>query len=491
MENKRLTLQEKMVRIRARIPSLVKQAYSEEVSYDFVKIDDIFRYLTPAMNEYGVNFDIVSETATKKDERGNPMFVEFIPLYQMWIYEADLTFQWTNGENGEDQFQVTAHAIGFHQMPEKAKGSGWTYCLKYYLLNKFCINQGGDDPDMRNVVPGTDVGQGEMDGALDGAWSYGEENGYPQGSDMEPAAFREPEEEFQETGEPVENGAVFGREIGNVEGEAINGLQEAADGFQDGGERAEEQSGEMTEEYLSEEPEGYSVNQSLIGPDQGTMVTLPESAGESLNLAETGSVGAKTNANGDRNSQKGSRSVQGNAAKRGNMGNRAGTGNISHATNTVSTANHGDMPNGAETRNGANAGNTVNTANTANVPNGAGAGMSHAPNRFSAGNMTNTAARPNTAKPNAARPNTANQANPINPVQPPVNAAGSQGGMTVEEASNVICNCGLYRGKTLGEIARSGEDGIQNLKWFVNSYRGRNEELRIGARVLLEAAMAA
>lgn len=491
MENKRLTLQEKMVRIRARIPSLVKQAYSEEVSYDFVKIDDIFRYLTPAMNEYGVNFDIVSETATKKDERGNPMFVEFIPLYQMWIYEADLTFQWTNGENGEDQFQVTTHAIGFHQMPEKAKGSGWTYCLKYYLLNKFCINQGGDDPDMRNVVPGADMGQGEMDGALDGAWSYGEENGYPQGNDMEPAAFRELEEEFQETGEPVENEAVFGQEIGNVEGEAINGWQEADGGFQNGGERAEEQSGEMTEEYLSEEPEGYSVNQSLISPDQGTMVTLPESAGEPLNLTETSSVGAKANANGDRNSQKGSRSVQGNAANRGNMGNRAGTGNISHATNTVSTANHGDMPNGAETRNGANAGNTVNTANTANVPNGAGAGMSHAPNRFSAGNMTNTAARPNTAKPNAARPNTANQANPINPVQPPVNAAGSQGGMTVEEASNVICNCGLYRGKTLGEIARSGEDGIQNLKWFVNSYRGRNEELRIGARVLLEAAMAA
>ncbi len=470
MENKRLTLQEKMVRIRARIPSLVKQAYSEEVSYDFVKIDDIFRYLTPAMNEYGVNFDIVSETATKKDERGNPMFVEFIPLYQMWIYEADLMFQWTNGENGEDQFQVTTHAIGFHQMPEKAKGSGWTYCLKYYLLNKFCINQGGDDPDMRNVVPGTDMGQGEMDGALDGAWSYGEENGYPQGNDMEPAAFREPEEEFPETGEPVENGAVFGQEIGNVEGEAITGLQEAAGGFQNGGERAEEQSGEMTEDYLSEELEGYSVNQSLIGPDQGTMVTLPESAGEPLNLAETGSVGAKANANGGRNRQKGSQSVQGNAV------------------------NRGDMPNGAETRNGANAGNAINTANTANVPNAAGAGMSHAPNRFSAGNMTNTAARPNTAKPNAARPNAASQANPvnpINPVKPPINTAGSQGGMTVEEASNVICNCGLYRGKTLGEIARSGEDGIQNLKWFVNSYRGRNEELRIGARVLLEAAMAA
>lgn len=442
MESKRLTLQEKMVRIRARIPSLVKQAYSEEVSYDFVKIDDIFRYLTPAMNEYGVNFDIVSETATKKDERGNPMFVEFIPLYQMWIYEADLTFQWTNGENGEDQFQVTAHAIGFHQMPEKAKGSGWTYCLKYYLLNKFCINQGGDDPDMRNVVPGADMGQGEMDGALDGAWSYGEENGYPQEDGMEPAAFREPEGGFQETGEFAEHGAMFGQEPGNAVG-----------GFQNGGEIAEEQSGKMTEEYLSEEPEGYSANQSLIGPDQGTMVTLPESAGEPLNLAETSSVGAKANGNSGRNSQKGSRSVQGNAADKAN------------AANTV---------------------NAANAVNTANVPNGAGAGMSHAPNRFGAGNMTNTAARPNAAKPNAA-----NQTNPINPIQSPVNTAGSQGGMTVEEASNVICNCGLYRGKTLGEIARSGEDGIQNLKWFVNSYRGRNEELRIGARVLLEAAMAA
>ena len=395
MDKRVLTLQEKMVRIRARIPSLVKQAYSEEVSYDFVKIDDIFRYLTPAMNEYGVNFDILSESATKKDERGNPMFVEFLPLYQMWIYEADLMFRWTNGENPEDQFQVTAHAIGFHQMPEKAKGSGWTYCLKYYLLNKFCINQGGNDPDMRNVAPTSDVAQGEMAGPLDGEWSYENENGYSQGNDMEPAAFREPEGGFQEAQEFVGNGAVFGQVPGDAEGEVIDGLQEAAGGFQNGEGMTEEQSGEMTEGYLSGEPEGYSVNQSIIGPDQGTMVTLPESAGEPLNLAETSSVNGKPNANGNRNTQGGSQSVPGNAA------------------------------------------------------------------------------------------------NPTNPIQPPVNTMGSQGGMTVEEASNVICNCGLYRGKTLGEIARSGEDGIQNLKWFVNSYRGRNEELRIGARVLLEAAMAA
>ena len=90
--------------------------------------------------------------------------------------------------------------------------------------------------------------------------------------------------------------------------------------------------------------------------------------------------------------------------------------------------------------------------------------------------------------------NAANLSNSItsaNPVQSSANPPGNQGGMTVEEASNVLCNCGFYRGKTLGEIARSGPEGIQNLKWFVNSYRGRNEELRIGAKVLLEAAVAA
>ncbi len=53
-----LSLQEKMVLIRARISALVKRTYSEDVNYDFTKIDDIFRYLTPAMNEYMDNWEI-------------------------------------------------------------------------------------------------------------------------------------------------------------------------------------------------------------------------------------------------------------------------------------------------------------------------------------------------------------------------------------------------------------------------------------------------
>ena len=493
MENKILTLQEKMVRIRARIPSLVKQAYSEEVSYDFIKIDDIFRYLTPAMNEYGVNFDIISEAATKKDERGNPMFVEFIPLYQMWIYEADLTLQWTNGENPEDQFQVTAHAIGFHQMPEKAKGSGWTYCLKYYLLNKFCINQGGDDPDMRNVAPVSEVGQEETDGTLDGAWSYGEENGYPQGEDMEPAAFREPEGGFREPGECVENGVMFGQEPRNVEDEAAAGLQEEDNDFQNGEGMAEEQTGEMTAGYVAEEtdveeePAGYAVNPSPIGPEQGTMVTLPESAGKMADVGRTSPVSAESNVKGGRNTQRGSQSVQKDVADRGDVRNVTGAVNGKNVTDHGNRANTASLPNAAGTgvSNAAGMANGAGVSRAAGMANGAGvsnaSGMANGAGASNAAGMTN----------GASRSYAANQMNGAGSIQPPGNTAKSLEGMTVEEASNVICSCGFYRGKTLGEIARSGEDGIQNLKWFVNSYRGRNEELRIGARILLEAAMAA
>lgn len=432
MENKILTLQEKMVRIRAKIPALVKQTYSEEVSYDFIKIDDIFRYLTPAMNEQGVNFDIISETATRKDERGNPMFVEYIPLYQMWIYEADLTFQWTNAGNPEDQLQVTAHAIGFHQMPEKAKGSGWTYCLKYYLLNKFCINQGGDDPDMRNVAPPSDEFQVEPEEYLEGEWNYGEENGYPQGDGMEPAAYQETEYGFQEMQESAENGEGFGEEPEETEG-AIDGLQAEADGFQSLGQGSGEMIQEMPEEPLPGEAEDYSVNPSPIGPGQGTMVHLPESAGGTMELPETGSANGKANDKGGKhtNTQRGSRSIQRNGQ------NSQGT--VREGMSGVEKT-EAMRAGSAETQKGANA---------ANLPNSP------------------------------------------NPVQPSANPPGNQGGMTVEEACNVLCNCGFYRGKTLGEIARSGPEGIQNLKWFVNSYRGRNEELRIGAKVLLEAAMAA
>lgn len=139
-------LSQKMIQIRKRIPKLVKKRYSEDVDYDFVKIDDIYEFLTPALNKYGVDFDIVREVATQKDEMGNQIFLTQIE--GMWQYEADVILRWSNADNPLDAKEVVLHVIGTHEVAEKAKGTAWTYGLKYYFLNRFNINQGGDDSDL-------------------------------------------------------------------------------------------------------------------------------------------------------------------------------------------------------------------------------------------------------------------------------------------------------------------------------------------------------
>ncbi|MDR1548977.1 MAG: ERF family protein [Hungatella sp.] len=146
-----MTLQEKFVEIRKAIPTLVKRRYNENVSYDFTKIDDIYRFLTPAMNEVGVNFDIVEEIATNMDEGGNPVYVRYITGVNYWLYEVDLKIRWTNANESQEFEEVIIHALGTNEMPDKAKGSALTYALKYYFFNKFSIDQGGDDPDMQQM----------------------------------------------------------------------------------------------------------------------------------------------------------------------------------------------------------------------------------------------------------------------------------------------------------------------------------------------------
>jgi hypothetical protein len=151
---KGLTLQQKFVKLREAVPAIQQKQHSSGVQYKFAKIFDIYELLTPAMNLFGVNFDIVAEKATRHYENGDAMYYH---SYQqstrngqrtVWVYEADLTLRWTNVDDPNDIQEVTLHAIGTNDGgPDKAKGSAWTYCLKYYLFEKFGIDQGEDDPD--------------------------------------------------------------------------------------------------------------------------------------------------------------------------------------------------------------------------------------------------------------------------------------------------------------------------------------------------------
>lgn len=152
-----LNLNQKMIKIRKKIPALIRRRYSEDVTYDFVKLDDINQFLTPALNRYGVDFDILREIPTKKDASGNSIFLT--AEGNLWRYEADLEICWTNADHPEEKSLSVLHLVGTNDMADKAKGTAMTYGLKYYLLNKFNIPQNGDeDPDMR----GNGAGEGKQ-----------------------------------------------------------------------------------------------------------------------------------------------------------------------------------------------------------------------------------------------------------------------------------------------------------------------------------------
>lgn len=139
-----LTLEQKLLELRKALPKIQKERHSDAVSYKFAKIDDVWRAITPKMNELGVNFCVSREenvdctpmtTATKNGER------------LMFIYHADLTVLWTNTENPEDVESAIVHCVGWNDDPAKAKGCAHTYALKYYLFEKFSVDMSDSDPD--------------------------------------------------------------------------------------------------------------------------------------------------------------------------------------------------------------------------------------------------------------------------------------------------------------------------------------------------------
>lgn len=148
-----LSLRQKLVEMRKVLPTLKKERHSEGVKYAYSKVDAIWGPIRPVMDELGVIFEYVRETATKKDAAGNPTYWMTMTTKTrqgdklMWIYEADMTYRWVNVDNEDEFIEVTLHAVGWNDDPAKAKGAARTYAIKYYLWDEFSVDQGEDDPD--------------------------------------------------------------------------------------------------------------------------------------------------------------------------------------------------------------------------------------------------------------------------------------------------------------------------------------------------------
>lgn len=144
-----LNLEQKMLKIRMEMPALLKKFYNDEADYDFATLDDIYESMTPELNKYGVNFDIVKEIPTQYNEAGQLVYLT-LDKDGYWRYEADLELCWINVDRPEECRYAVIHIVGTNEIPDKAHGTALTYALKYYFRNKFCMRQIGseqEDPD--------------------------------------------------------------------------------------------------------------------------------------------------------------------------------------------------------------------------------------------------------------------------------------------------------------------------------------------------------
>lgn len=159
-----LNLEQKMVKIRKKMPSLLKKFHNDEADYDFATLDDIYECMTPALNKYGVDFDIVEEKPTQY-ENEKPVYLTH-DEDGYWRYEADLKIRWVNIDNPKEERYAVIHILGTHEIPDKAHGTAMTYSLKYYFRNKFCMRQidsVNDDPDGMESDQEKDCAEPEKD----------------------------------------------------------------------------------------------------------------------------------------------------------------------------------------------------------------------------------------------------------------------------------------------------------------------------------------
>ena len=141
------------------------------------------------MNELGVDFEVVGEKATRYAENGDPGLLDHHAdqdyngdkAYNgdklMFLYEADLTIRWINLDNDDETLEAVVHALGWNDDPAKAKGAAHTYALKYYLFEKFSIDQGEDDPDNSDFGAQSKGSGGGSGGSRQGQQRQGQGSG--------------------------------------------------------------------------------------------------------------------------------------------------------------------------------------------------------------------------------------------------------------------------------------------------------------------------
>lgn len=462
MENKEtMNLQQKLIAISNEMPKLLKKHYSDEVDYDFVKIDDIFELLNPAFTKYHICLQELEETdATYSKVDGS------------WIYTAKLTFFIVNADCLNEKERVSIQLVGDHlDSPAKAKGAAWTYGFKYFFLYKFRMKQETEDPDMKGTPPnGPDKSKGNAeqkktevpvkpkksakessDVIADSPLSQ------PSVTDMnqkkenikqvdflpDPADFLK-ENEAEDTGEDAECHEVEREEQQSLEVTETSGSLNT--------EEETKNLGDMPTEFLESDDEGTSENPPTKDLKTDKAVQEPEKkenvSGEKINeekKEETKSSSLKSQKNeedfGQMNLLDFSAHQPEPSEKQETKSNEAKTAEGSRETDKEADRKEGAIISG-------------HSEDFEEV-------KEEVPFEE------------------------VDEDDFFLQLQRDMESEMEKTPLTIEEAKKVICPYALFEGKTFGEMLGT-EAGYRQLQWFAKEYRGSDFKMKEAAQLLLE-----
>lgn len=462
MENKEtMNLQQKLIAISNEMPKLLKKHYSDEVDYDFVKIDDIFELLNPAFTKYHICLQELEETdATYSKVDGS------------WIYTAKLTFFIVNADCLNEKERVSIQLVGDHlDSPAKAKGAAWTYGFKYFFLYKFRMKQETEDPDMKGTPPnGPDKSKGNAeqkktevpvkpkksakessDVIADSPLSQ------PPVTDMnqkkenikqvdflpDPADFLK-ENEAEDTGEDAECHEVEREEQQSLEVTETSGSLNT--------EEETKNLGDMPTEFLESDDEGTSENPPTKDLKTDKAVQEPEKkenvSGEKINeekKEETKSSSLKSQKNeedfGQMNLLDFSAHQPESSEKQETKSNEAKTAEGSRETDKEADRKEGAIISG-------------HSEDFEEV-------KEEVPFEE------------------------VDEDDFFLQLQRDMESEMEKTPLTIEEAKKVICPYALFEGKTFGEMLGT-EAGYRQLQWFAKEYRGSDFKMKEAAQLLLE-----
>lgn len=462
MENKEtMNLQQKLIAISNEMPKLLKKHYSDEVDYDFVKIDDIFELLNPAFTKYHICLQELEETdATYSKVDGS------------WIYTAKLTFFIVNADCLNEKERVSIQLVGDHlDSPAKAKGAAWTYGFKYFFLYKFRMKQETEDPDMKGTPPnGPDKSKGNAeqkktevpvkpkksakessDVIADSPLSQ------PPVTDMnqkkenikqvdflpDPADFLK-ENEAEDTGEDAECHEVEREEQQSLEVTETSGSLNT--------EEETKNLGDMPTEFLESDDEGTSENPPTKDLKTDKAVQEPEKkenvSGEKINeekKEETKSSSLKSQKNeedfGQMNLLDFSAHQPEPSEKQETKSNEAKTAEGSRETDKEADRKEGAIISG-------------HSEDFEEV-------KEEVPFEE------------------------VDEDDFFLQLQRDMESEMEKPPLTIEEAKKVICPYALFEGKTFGEMLGT-EAGYRQLQWFAKEYRGSDFKMKEAAQLLLE-----